>query len=101
MMASASLMLSIAQLIATDAIRGRVMSVYNLALRAEFPLGGLILARLVPALGVSTAFGGAGLMLLAVSLYFLLIKRDATLRTAHDAYEQVMRLSCPRVAPTR
>jgi predicted MFS family arabinose efflux permease len=85
MMASTSLMLSIAQLIATNAIRGRVMSVYNLALRAGFPLGGLLLGRLVPTLGISTAFGGAGLMLLVVSLYFLLLKRDTAFRTAHDA----------------
>ena len=36
-MASASLMLSLAQLIATDEMRGRVMSVYNLAFRAGIP----------------------------------------------------------------
>jgi predicted MFS family arabinose efflux permease len=75
-MASASLMLSLVQLIATDAMRGRVMSVYNLAFRAGMPLGSLSLGKLIPILGVSTALAGAGFMLVAVSLYFLLAKRD-------------------------
>jgi predicted MFS family arabinose efflux permease len=38
-MASASLMLSLVQLIVADSMRGRVMSVYNLAFRAGIPLG--------------------------------------------------------------
>jgi predicted MFS family arabinose efflux permease len=75
-MASASLMLSLVQLIATDAMRGRVMSVYNLAFRAGMPLGSLGLGKLIPIVGVSTALAGAGFMLVAVSLYFLLAKRD-------------------------
>jgi predicted MFS family arabinose efflux permease len=75
-MASASLMLSLVQLIATDAMRGRVMSVYNLAFRAGMPLGSLSLGKLIPILGVSTALAGAGFMLVAVSLYFLVAKRD-------------------------
>jgi predicted MFS family arabinose efflux permease len=75
-MASASLMLSLVQLIATDAMRGRVMSVYNLAFRAGIPLGSLILGKLIPIFGVSWALGGAGLMLVAVSLYFLVAKGE-------------------------
>ena len=74
-MASASLMLALVQIIATDAMRGRVMSVYNLAFRAGIPLGSLILGKLIPIFGVSTALSGAGLMLVAVSVYFLLAKR--------------------------
>jgi predicted MFS family arabinose efflux permease len=75
-MASASLMLSLVQLITTDAMRGRVMSVYNLAFRAGIPLGSLILGKLIPIFGVSWALGGAGLMLVAVSLYFLVAKGE-------------------------
>jgi predicted MFS family arabinose efflux permease len=75
-MASASLMLSLVQLITTDAMRGRVMSVYNLAFRAGIPLGGLILGKLIPIFGVSWALSGAGLMLVAVSLYFLVAKGE-------------------------
>jgi predicted MFS family arabinose efflux permease len=74
-MASASLMLALVQIIATDAMRGRVMSVYNLAFRAGIPLGSLTLGKLIPIFGVSMALTGAGLILVAVSVYFLLAKR--------------------------
>jgi predicted MFS family arabinose efflux permease len=74
-MASASFMLSLAQLLTTDAMRGRVMSVYNLAFRAGMPLGALILGKLIPIFGVSIALSGSGLALVAISLYFLLLKR--------------------------
>src|ERR1700723_2521542 len=75
-MASASLMVSLVQLIATDAMRGRVMSVYNLAFRAGIPLGSLALGKLIPVFGVSSALSGAGFLLGAVSLYFLLATRN-------------------------
>ena len=75
-MASASLMLSLAQLTATDAMRGRVMSVYNLAFRAGVPIGALAIGRIIPVVGISPALSGAGLMLVAVSGTFLLIRRD-------------------------
>jgi predicted MFS family arabinose efflux permease len=84
-MASASFMLSLAQLITTDAMRGRVMSVYNLAFRAGIPLGALILGKLIPIFGVSRALGGAGLSLMIISLYFLLTNREATFRPASRA----------------
>jgi predicted MFS family arabinose efflux permease len=54
------------------------MSVYNLAFRAGIPLGALTLGKLIPVFGVSTALSAAGLMLVAVSAYFLLIRRQAT-----------------------
>jgi predicted MFS family arabinose efflux permease len=73
-MASASLMLALVQLIATDAMRGRVMSVYNLAFRAGIPLGSLVLGKLIPVFGVSAALSGAGFLLVAVSAYFLVFK---------------------------
>ena len=59
-MASASFMLSLAQLITTDAMRGRVMSVYNLAFRAGIPLGALTLGKVIPLVGVSKALSGLG-----------------------------------------
>jgi predicted MFS family arabinose efflux permease len=74
-MASASFMLSLAQLLTTDAMRGRVMSVYNLAFRAGMPLGALILGKLIPIFGVSIALAGSGFALVAIALYFLLLKR--------------------------
>jgi predicted MFS family arabinose efflux permease len=72
-MASASLMLSLVQLIVADSMRGRVMSVYNLAFRAGMPLGALILGKLIPILGVSAAVGGFGLSLVGVAGYFLIV----------------------------
>jgi predicted MFS family arabinose efflux permease len=75
-MASASLMLSLAQLTATDAMRGRVMSVYNLAFRAGIPLGALALGRIIPIVGISPALSGAGTILVAISATFLFIRRN-------------------------
>lgn len=79
-MASASLMMSLVQLIVTDQMRGRVMSVYNLAFRAGMPLGSLALGKLIPILGVSVALAGNGLLLVAVTLYFLLMQRSVIFR---------------------
>ena len=72
-MASAALMLSLVQLIVPDSMRGRVMSVYNLAFRAGIPIGALILGKLIPILGVSTAVAGFGLSLVGVAGYFLIV----------------------------
>jgi predicted MFS family arabinose efflux permease len=83
-MASASLMLSLVQLTTTDAMRGRVMSVYNLAFRAGIPLGALALGKLIPMFGVSKALSGSGLILVAVSSYFLLLRRQPTLDLIPD-----------------
>jgi predicted MFS family arabinose efflux permease len=82
-MASASLMVSLAQLLATDAMRGRVMSIYNLSFRAGMPLGALLLGKLIPFLGVSRALTGSGLALVAASLYFL-VKGRNTFKSAKD-----------------
>ena len=72
-MASASLMLSVVQLIVVDSMRGRVMSVYSLAFRAGIPLGALVLGKLIPILGVAVAVGGFGLCLVGVAAYFLIV----------------------------
>jgi predicted MFS family arabinose efflux permease len=74
-MASASLMLSLVQLIVADSMRGRVMSVYNLAFRAGIPLGALALGKVIPWVGVSAALAGAGGALLLVVVYFLMLMR--------------------------
>jgi predicted MFS family arabinose efflux permease len=76
-MASASLMLSLVQHIVVDSMRGRVMSVYNLAFRAGMPLGALILGKLIPILGVSKAVAGFGLSLVGVACYFLIVMTKA------------------------
>jgi predicted MFS family arabinose efflux permease len=80
LMASASFMLSLAQLITTDAMRGRVMSVYSLAFRAGIPLGALALGKLIPLFGVTKTLGSTGVALMAISLYFLVANRESTFR---------------------
>jgi predicted MFS family arabinose efflux permease len=72
-MASASLLLSVVQLTVADSIRGRVMSVYNLAIRAGIPLGALTLGKLIPVLGISIAIAGFGLCLITIAAYFLIV----------------------------
>jgi MFS family permease len=74
-MASAALMLSLVQLIVSEQMRGRVMSVYNLAFRAGIPLGSLALGKLIPAVGITTALAGSGILLIAVTLGFLIVMR--------------------------
>jgi predicted MFS family arabinose efflux permease len=87
-MASASLMVSLVQLIVSDHMRGRVMSVYNLAFRAGIPLGSLALGKLIPMVGISWALAGSGGILIALSLYFLTVMRNiptfqAVAKTGH------------------
>jgi MFS family permease len=70
-----SMVASLVQIITDDSMRGRVMSVYNLAFRGGGPFGGLIAGALIPKLTapVTIAFAGGGIILLG--LYFLLIQR--------------------------
>jgi len=91
MMASASLMLSLVQLIVSDQMRGRVMSVYNLAFRLGIPLGSLILGRIIPIVGVSTALAGSGLLLVGIAVCFMAALRDAPMfrRTVADVDRRV------------
>jgi len=75
-MGSASLMVALVQLIVSDQMRGRVLSVYNLAFRAGIPLGSLAVGKLIPWIGVPWALGGSGGILIALSLYFLVVMRN-------------------------
>ncbi|MFC5861425.1 MFS transporter [Acidicapsa dinghuensis] len=78
-MASASLMLSLVQLIVADHMRGRVMSVYNLAFRLGIPVGSLALGKIIPITGISPALMGTGVLLIAIALYFVIAMRNVTL----------------------
>ena len=79
MMASASLMLSLVQLTVADQMRGRVMSVYNLAFRLGIPLGSLALGKLIPILGLSSALAGAGFVLIGIALYLVIAMRNVAI----------------------
>ena len=74
-MGSASLMLTTVQLLVADEMRGRVMSVYNVAFRGGIPMGGLVLGRLIPVFGLSPTVAVAGSALAAIALYFMFVQR--------------------------
>jgi predicted MFS family arabinose efflux permease len=75
-MGSASLLLTTVQLVVADEMRGRVMSVYNVAFRSGMPVGNLMMGSvLIPLFGISAAVAGTGAALAALALYFLVVNR--------------------------
>jgi predicted MFS family arabinose efflux permease len=66
---------SLVQLITTNEMRGRVMSVYNCAFRGGMPMGNLVSGWLVPVFSAPIVLGVNGILLIALALYFLLIHR--------------------------
>jgi predicted MFS family arabinose efflux permease len=74
-MGSASLMISTVQLMVSDDMRGRVMSVYNLSFRSGMPMGSLILGSVIPLFGLSPTIAVSGSTLVVLALYFLLVNR--------------------------
>ena len=79
LMASASMMLSLVQLIVADQMRGRVMSVYNLTFRLGIPVGSLALGKLIPVVGISSSLAGSGISLIGIAVFFMALTRGATL----------------------
>jgi len=75
MMAVFATVTSLVQLIVTNEMRGRVMSVYNCAFRGGMPMGNLVSGWLVPMFTAPVVLGVNGLLLVLVSLYFLLVQR--------------------------
>jgi predicted MFS family arabinose efflux permease len=75
MMAVFATVTSLVQLITTNEMRGRVMSVYNCAFRGGMPMGNLVSGWLVPQFTAPIVLGTNGLLLISVALYFLLVER--------------------------
>jgi len=75
MMGVFSTVSSLVQLITPNQMRGRVMSVYNLAFRGGMPLGILATGWLVPIYSAPHVLAVNGLLLVAVGGYFLLVQR--------------------------
>jgi predicted MFS family arabinose efflux permease len=69
---------SLVQLITPDDMRGRVMSIYNLAFRGGGPFGGLIAGALIPRLSAPTTLACAGACMILLGLTFLLTQRRVT-----------------------
>ena len=75
MMAVFATVTSLVQLIITNEMRGRVMSVYNFAFRGGMPMGNLLSGWLVPMFTAPIVLSVNGLVLVLVALYFLLVQR--------------------------
>ena len=66
---------SLVQMITTNEMRGRVMSVYNFAFRGGMPMGNLLSGWLVPIFTAPLVLCVNGFLLITLVLYFLLIHR--------------------------
>jgi len=75
MMAVFATVNSLVQLITTNEMRGRVMSVYNVAFRGGMPMGNLLSGWLVPVFTAPVVLGVNGFLLILLALYFLLVQR--------------------------
>ena len=69
MMAVFATVTSLVQLITTNEMRGRVMSVYNCAFRGGMPMGNLISGWLVPMFTAPIVLGANGILLVLVAVY--------------------------------
>jgi predicted MFS family arabinose efflux permease len=75
MMAVFATVNSLVQLITTNEMRGRVMSVYNFAFRGGMPMGNLLSGWLVPLFTAPIVLSVNGFLLMVLVLYFLLVQR--------------------------
>ena len=66
---------SLVQNLATNEMRGRVMSVYNVAFRGGGPIGALIVGELSQFTAAPPVLAGCGVLLAILGLYFLLVQR--------------------------
>jgi predicted MFS family arabinose efflux permease len=66
---------SLVQLIVTEEMRGRVMSVYNCAFRGGMPMGNIVSGWLIPMVSAPLMLAVNGVLLVVLALYFMLVKR--------------------------
>jgi len=78
MMAVFATVNSLVQLITTDEMRGRVMSVYNFAFRGGMPMGNLLSGWLVPMFSAPLVLGVNGLLLVLLASYFMITRARVT-----------------------
>jgi MFS family permease len=72
MIAAIATISSLVQLITSDNMRGRVMSVYNVAFRGGMPIGALIVGKLIPIYTAPVVLTVDGVLLALLGVYFLL-----------------------------
>jgi len=66
---------SLVQAITEDSMRGRVMSVYNVAFRGGMPIGMLVVGKLIPIYSAPVTMSFVGVLTSMLGLYFLLVQR--------------------------
>ncbi len=69
---------SLVQLITTEEMRGRVMSVYNCAFRGGMPMGNLVSGWLVPVFTAPVVLGVNGLLLALLAVSFFVTRSRVT-----------------------
>ena len=69
---------SLVQTYVSDSMRGRVMSVYNVAFRGGMPLGSLFSGLLIKQTSAPAIMAGNGLLVILLALYFLFVQRKVT-----------------------
>jgi len=75
MMCAFAMISSLVQLITPNDMRGRVMSVYNVAFRGGMPFGSVATGYFVPIFTAPTVLSVNGLVLLSLGAYFLFVQR--------------------------
>jgi len=73
-----SMVSSLVQLITPDEMRGRVMSIYNLAFRGGGPFGVLLAGSLIPKLTAPVTIACAGVGMIALGVVFLSTQKRVT-----------------------
>lgn len=76
MMCAFAMIASLVQLITPNDMRGRVMSVYNVAFRGGMPFGSIATTWLVPIFTAPSVLSVNGLVLLSLGAYFLFVQRS-------------------------
>jgi predicted MFS family arabinose efflux permease len=66
---------SLVQLVVTNEMRGRVMSVYNLSFRSGMPMGNLLAGWLVPIFTAPVVLAVNGVLLVFLGAYYFLVQR--------------------------
>jgi predicted MFS family arabinose efflux permease len=75
LMCAFAMISSLVQLITPNDMRGRVMSVYNVAFRGGMPFGSFTTGYLVPIFSAPSVLSINGLVLLSLGAYFLFVQR--------------------------
>jgi len=75
LIATFAMIASLVQTEATDEMRGRVMSLYNVAFRGGGPIGALLCGQLIEYSSAPLVLAGCGTLLALMGLWFLVIQR--------------------------